>query len=729
MRLVCIRGSGDIMAGFVNDTMYADNVDFTGSASPAPTVTTDAQLLIGSTATPNIKVGVLTSPDNSITFGYSSPNITAVVNPSVVRDLHISPYIVSAGGLPDGASYTTIQAAINAAEGAGGGIVYIQPGTYTENITMHEGVDLVSFIGSSGNIGYTISGGETLPVTIVGNFTLDLTGASTTPTVEFKNICFTAPSGIVFTYLGNIVLLESGFITFDNCQLIGGAAATYIFSNNGFFNVNLNSCEVTETTPNTTDFIFFTGTPFLNLNVRNSYITVNRQDALILPTGCFNIFTIQNTSWAARLDSSTGSQTLNFTAVDCVLDGNGAISGDPLINFGANDGSLLASNCLMPSANGALASSTVISPAANFRFNNCTWNNPLTLGSNGRGDFVYCEFYGDTSPSITFSSSQNISLFHCVSNSSNNPAIAGSGVGTITYNDLIFVGNANFAGTLTLATTNWRPYSVSLASTDGTRVGTCNFNSAHFSVDTNGFVSLLGGGEAVDSFAMQTGTSPVVPTAAGLVNFNGAVVAAGTNPVRTDGTGANTMALEVQISQALAATDATKIGLSNFDSSRFTVDANGFVSINGAGVGETITGDSGGALSPTAGNWNILGRSGSKTSGAVSTLTVKSPPYADAGASATSTLNSGEFVTGAFTRTLPASAGLADGDLFEYVCTSASALVIQAVSAQKIRVGTLLTSAAGTLTSTNIGDSITLRFRATDGFFYATSVIGVWLVA
>lgn len=33
----------------------------------------------------------------------------------------------------------------------------------------------------------------------------------------------------------------------------------------------------------------------------------------------------------------------------------------------------------------------------------------------------------------------------------------------------------------------------------------------------------------------------------------------------------------------------------------FTVDSNGFVSLNGSAVGETITGNTGGALSPTAG--------------------------------------------------------------------------------------------------------------------------------
>ena len=159
----------------------------------------------------------------------------------------------------------------------------------------------------------------------------------------------------------------------------------------------------------------------------------------------------------------------------------------------------------------------------------------------------------------------------------------------------------------------------------------------------------------------------------------------------------------------------------------------GFTSPNitlqsGGAVPTTFTTDSG-IATPAAGNLNVLGLSGSKTSGSGSTLTVKSPPFSQIGSSATSSLNTGEFVTAAVTRTLPASAGLADGDLFVYVCTTAGALVIQSVTAQKIRLGNVITSAAGSATSTAIGDSLTLRFNATDGFFYACASIGNWTLS
>lgn len=48
------------MPGFHATTMFADNVDFTGNLVVAPQVTTDGQLLVGSTVAPNIRVGNLT---------------------------------------------------------------------------------------------------------------------------------------------------------------------------------------------------------------------------------------------------------------------------------------------------------------------------------------------------------------------------------------------------------------------------------------------------------------------------------------------------------------------------------------------------------------------------------------------------------------------------------------------------------------------------------------------
>lgn len=75
------------MAGFENDVAYAKNADFTSidnqSPSEANGLATNGQLWIGATSVnvggTHINVGTLTSPDSSMTIGYSSPNITLQV--------------------------------------------------------------------------------------------------------------------------------------------------------------------------------------------------------------------------------------------------------------------------------------------------------------------------------------------------------------------------------------------------------------------------------------------------------------------------------------------------------------------------------------------------------------------------------------------------------------------------------------------------------------------------
>jgi hypothetical protein len=82
------------MPGFNRDTtgatnqnvVYADNVDFSGSTAPTPTVTTDGQLLIGSSVVPNIRVGSLTSTGGSITItpGHGTINLETASGSGII---------------------------------------------------------------------------------------------------------------------------------------------------------------------------------------------------------------------------------------------------------------------------------------------------------------------------------------------------------------------------------------------------------------------------------------------------------------------------------------------------------------------------------------------------------------------------------------------------------------------------------------------------------------------
>lgn len=217
--------------------------------------------------------------------------------------------------------------------------------------------------------------------------------------------------------------------------------------------------------------------------------------------------------------------------------------------------------------------------------------------------------------------------------------------------------------------------------------GVSHFNSGQFSV-ANGFVSLSGQGLAIDSVNVQAGTTTITPNPAGAITINGAVVSAGSIPVQTNGTGANTMQLEVQTSQALAAADATKIGLSNFDSTSFAVAATGFVTLIGGGFTWT---DVSGAFSPLK--------------------------------------NNGYFITGTATGTLPAAP--AQGDTIKFFVDHATQdLTIDAPGTQLIRIGTLVSSAGGTAVSTAIGDSVELVYRSSNTTWEAVcGFSGTWTLA
>lgn len=136
------------MAGIKNDVLVGKNADFSQAGAPNSTssenngLVTDGKMWIGSTVVnaggTHINVGSITSPNGSLTLGYSSPNITA----QVTNDLHVAKWIVNPVGNVGG-NQLTVQAAIDAA--VSGETIFIYPGTYTENLTLKAGVNLTAF--------------------------------------------------------------------------------------------------------------------------------------------------------------------------------------------------------------------------------------------------------------------------------------------------------------------------------------------------------------------------------------------------------------------------------------------------------------------------------------------------------------------------------------------------------------------------------------------------------
>lgn len=101
--------------------------------------------------------------------------------------------------------------------------------------------------------------------------------------------------------------------------------------------------------------------------------------------------------------------------------------------------------------------------------------------------------------------------------------------------------------------------SAAVSATDSTKNGVAHFSSDEFSVDANGFVTLKGGGEAIDSFIPDSGTSPVVPAANGSVTMSGSgsiTTVGGTNQLTTQLTGLTNHAVLV----GAGTTTITKVG-------------------------------------------------------------------------------------------------------------------------------------------------------------------------
>lgn len=113
-------------------------------------------------------------------------------------------------------------------------------------------------------------------------------------------------------------------------------------------------------------------------------------------------------------------------------------------------------------------------------------------------------------------------------------------------------------------------------------------------------------GQAILSILVDTGINPVTPDGAGQISILGEAVAAGTHPVRTDGATADSIEIQVQRTQAIASTDATKVGLAAFDSADFSVDANGFVTFNNTGLGVLSVSGTANRITSTGGQNPII---------------------------------------------------------------------------------------------------------------------------
>lgn len=145
----------------------------------------------------------------------------------------LSPYVVDSNVTPGSrASYSTIQSAINAANTAGGGVVYVRPGNYTENLTLQPAVNLVATsVVAQVSLLAPFNGSV-----VFGNHTLSGAGE-----MSVAGMVFEAASGVILTTSSSSSPLQ---INLNDCTFTNssGTCISSSASGGGSTQHNIDNC-------------------------------------------------------------------------------------------------------------------------------------------------------------------------------------------------------------------------------------------------------------------------------------------------------------------------------------------------------------------------------------------------------------------------------------------------------------------------------------------------------
>lgn len=150
---------------------------------------------------------------------------TTISSTASLTDLHTARYIVASSTLGTGANYTSIAAAITAAQGSGvPSTIFIQPGTYTENLTITDGINLTAFTGDA----------NSPTVTIIGKITMTTAGS-----VSISNIRLQTNSDFFLAVTGSAASNVYLIACYLNCSNNTGISFT---SSSGSSGITVYNC-------------------------------------------------------------------------------------------------------------------------------------------------------------------------------------------------------------------------------------------------------------------------------------------------------------------------------------------------------------------------------------------------------------------------------------------------------------------------------------------------------
>lgn len=275
----------------------------------------DGTLMISSagdsgTATP--------SATGAMTFaGTGAATTSAATNTVTINAVNCAEFIVDATGAEG--THTTIASAIT--DASSGDTIFIRPGTYTENLTLKAGVDLVSFSGQGANSRVVISGKCTLTsgrVTIAGvrlqtnsDFCISVTGSSSA-ILRLKDCVIDADDNTAIQFTNSN---GSSEITIWHCVGLINTTGVALFSHSGSGPLRWENSIVYNNSGSTTASTISSG----SVRVRNCYFSTP------ITSSSTGAVTLQNSSYDL---SGTTALTAGGTAnlIDgCTLNTGSAV--------------------------------------------------------------------------------------------------------------------------------------------------------------------------------------------------------------------------------------------------------------------------------------------------------------------------------------------------------------------------------------------------------------------
>lgn len=290
--------------------------------------------------------------------------------PVFPNNFPITPYVVGPVGQ---AGYQTIQSAINAADGNGGGLVWIQTGSYNENLTLKPNVVLQG----DGNLASEIVGAHLFPEQGFGQYinvrftsasvSFNTTSAAATP-LFFDSCLFSCLDGFSFNLTnwtgsinlrncicdgpedGFLFLTSFGTIVADSCIL--GAGSTHTLTTDGdvtLRNSTLNCKSEFESLPD-----------FFNCTINNDVILDND---LLFNNCVFNSTILQND---INIGGTFNNCVFNSGSSPAyTMNGNGTLISfsDCIVNSSANPCITGNGNTPIKFTNMAFTDSSTINPS------------------------------------------------------------------------------------------------------------------------------------------------------------------------------------------------------------------------------------------------------------------------------------------------------------------------------------------------------------------------------